>query len=256
MIRLLFWACIALDIAGIALVYFLGLAAAGELVFFPAGAERELVEAIGRSDTAAVRALVTRADVNAAGLDGMTPLVAALRQLRRTPAAAPVLRALLQAGADPNLGTAYEKPLEMALQLERQAGREPVTLLLDAGADPNQANGSGFPLYFAGAGRGASLETLALLLDRGADLAATRPRGETVVLQAALARNWPAVQLLLERGADPSLGRTARGDDVAGLVRAALRERDDRGSGGSGARDDGAEFDAALLAVARRLGVR
>lgn len=70
--------------------------AAGDLMFFRAGASRELVEAINRNDAVAVAALTTKVDVNRSGMADMTPLVAALRQLRKTPDRQDVLRALIR----------------------------------------------------------------------------------------------------------------------------------------------------------------
>jgi hypothetical protein len=190
----------------------------GELTFFAAGPSRELVDAIRRNDAARVAELAKQVDVNAAGLEGMTPLVAALRQLRETPQQHDVLQALLAAGADPNQGTDYEMPLAMALQVARQAGSEPVRLLLDAGADPNRTDSSGTPIWFGGAGNGIDTAVLQMLLDHGADLDATGRRGERPLFYAADARNWPAVLLLLDRGADPRLGRSLGGQTLEAML--------------------------------------
>lgn len=193
--------------------------AAGELTFFRAGPQRALAEAIRRNDAAAVAALAPQADVDATGMLGMTPLVYALRQLRETPDRQDVLAALLAAGADPNQGTEYEIPLEMALQIERATGPGPVKLLLDAGADPNRLS-MGMPIWFTGAGNGVDPSVLAMLLDHGAELNATGPDGRRVLFYAAEARNWNAVLFLLDRGADPRKGRSLSGQSLAGVVEA------------------------------------
>lgn len=221
--------------------------AQGELTFFTAGAQRELAEAIGRNDAAAVAALAGRADLNARGLMGMTPLVLALRQLRSTPTQHEVLQALLTAGADPNLGTEHEQPLEMALQIGHKAGRAPVEMLLKAGAKPNLRNEWGTPIFFGAAGRGSTTEMLELMLRHGADLRAVTPKGETVLTYAATAHSWHAVRHLLDAGADPTQGRNGQGLSVQQLVDDALRQREARGAQ---AADDG------LQEVVQRLRAR
>ena len=101
-------------------------------------------------------------------MEGMTPLISALRQMRLTPDRQEVLKVLIQAGADPNKSTDYEYPLEMAIQLESKAGPEPVKLLLAAGANPNNKNSTSRPIFFSGTGLGSSAAVLTMLLDHGA----------------------------------------------------------------------------------------
>jgi ankyrin repeat protein len=212
--------------------------AAGELTFFRPGPQRELVDAIQRNDAAAVAARARPDTVNQTGLEGMTLLVMAMRQLRTVPTQVDVLRALLAAGADPNLGTAHEWPLEMALQGLHRTGPVPLTLLLKQGADPNRKNAFGHPVYFAGAGHGKAEQTLATLLDHGADLRATGPGGETVLFYAASASNWRAMDFLLTRGADPRQGRSRTGQTLRDVVEDAARQRQARGVQGGRASDD------------------
>lgn len=185
--------------------------AAGELTFFGAGPMREMVEAIRRNDAATVAQLAPKVDLNAAGLDGMTLLISALRQMRLTPDRPEVLQTLIRAGVDPNKSTPYEIPLEMAMQLGAKAGPEPVKLLLEAGANPNRKNSFGLPIFFGGTGLGSSVAVLNLLLDHGASLNATGPKGETALIYAATTPNWPAALVLLERGADSKQGRSFKG---------------------------------------------
>jgi hypothetical protein len=192
----------------------------GELTFFRAGPKRDIVEAIRRNDAPTVAALVPQVDVNDAGMDGMTLLISALRQLRDTPDRQEVLEVLLAAGADPNKGTEYEVPLEMALQTVERTGPRPVKLLLEAGANPNRTTLMGPPIYFGGAGNGVSTEVMTMLLDHGADLNATGPKGERVLFYAADARNWKAVLLLLERGVDWRQGRSFSGKSFKSMLEA------------------------------------
>ncbi|MBL0170372.1 MAG: hypothetical protein IPP90_06490 [Gemmatimonadaceae bacterium] len=201
--------------------------AAGDLTFFRAGPMRELVEAIRRNDAAAVTTLASQVDVNRAGMAGMTPLISALRQLQITPDQQDVLRALIKAGADPNKGTDYEVPLEMAMQSAAKSGPEPVRLLLEAGANPNRTDSFGMPIFFTGSGRGSSLAVLTLLLDHGADMKATGPKGETALIFAASIPNWPAAHLLLVRGADWKLGRSFAGLTFKEMVEKYAREKKD-----------------------------
>ena len=183
----------------------------GDLTFFRSGPKRELAEAIRRNDTTAVAKLVKTVDVNDTGLSGMTFLLIAMRQLEDTPDQQTVLRLLLDAGAKPNESAQYEFPLSVALQLDAKTGPAPLTMLLDAGADPNLADSFGTPLYFLAVGKSSSLETLKLLLDRGANINAVARNGHTILFEAANTRNWEAALLLLERGADWKLGKSVNG---------------------------------------------
>ncbi len=185
--------------------------ATGELTFFKPGPQRELTGAIKRNDAAAVATLARRANVNGRGLQDMTPLILALRELRHAPQRQNVLATLLAAGADPNQGTAYEMPLGMAAQLQRTAGIEPMRMLLDAGADPSQRTPSGEPVWFTVVGSGLDTSALELMLSRGAALDQVGAKGETALLRAALVGNWKAALFLLEHGADPNKGRMPDG---------------------------------------------
>src|SRR5690606_10222283 len=112
----------------------------------------------------------------------------------------------------------YEFPLSIAIQLADKTGPGPVKLLLDAGANPNLATSLGVPVWFAATGRSATPETLAMLLDRGADVNFVGPKGETALFSAAATRNWAAALFLLERGADWKQGRSVNGLSFANLI--------------------------------------
>jgi len=224
--------------------------ASGELTFFEAGPMRDLAEAIRRNDAATVASLAPSVDINEAGMDGMTLLIAALRQLRSTPEEHEVLAALLAAKADPNIGTKYELPLVMALQVTPRSGMRPIQLLLDAGADPNRVGPSGLPSYFSAIGRESSVDALRLLLDRGANVTATGAKGETALLQAATAPNWAAALLLLERGADWRVGRSFNGKTFTEVVEAHVEQIQTRAEyDGATVADDGV---AAVVAFLQR----
>jgi hypothetical protein len=183
----------------------------GEMTFFRSGPKREMAEAIARNDVRAVDSLLPKVDVNSTGVQGVTFLVLALRQLSETPEQHEVLRLLLKAGANPNKSAQYELPLSLAILESGKAGLEPVKMLLDAGAKPNQLDNFGRPVWFDAVGQASTLETLALLLDRGADINAVAKDESTVLFDAANTRNWKAVLLLLQRGANWRLGKSVSG---------------------------------------------
>src|SRR5688500_11645482 len=168
----------------------------GDLAFFRSGPLRDIAEAIARNDSATVASLVPKVDLNETGFSDVTLILLAARQLRRTPEQHGVLRVLLAAGADPNKGAQYELPLAIAIQQSAKSGPEPGKLMLDAGANPNLKTSFGEPVWFSAVGQSSSLETLTLLLDRGADLNAVGPNESTALITAANTRNWNAALLL------------------------------------------------------------
>ncbi len=191
----------------------------GELTFYTAGPMRDIVEAIRRNDAEAVARLVPQVDVNETGMDDMTLLISALRQLRKTPDQQEVLKVLLVAGADPNKGTKYEAPLQMALQTSDDTGPEPVRLLLEAGADPNARRGvTSDPIFFSSVGNGMGTQMLELMIAHGADVTQDGSDGQPLLFGAANARNWHAVLFLLERGADPRRGRNLSGNSFEEML--------------------------------------
>jgi ankyrin repeat protein len=190
----------------------------GDLTFFRSGPLRDIAEAIARNDSATVASLVPKVDLNETGFSDVTLILLAARQLRRTPEQHGVLRVLLAAGADPNKGAQYELPLAIAIQQSAKSGPEPGKLMLDAGANPNLKTSFGEPVWFSAVGQSSSLETLTLLLDRGADLNAVGPNESTALITAANTRNWNAALLLLERGADWRRGRSVNGLPFKSMV--------------------------------------
>jgi ankyrin repeat protein len=146
------------------------------------------------------------ADVNAATPDGISPVVIALINGHYD-----VAGALVEAGTDPNLAdytgrTALyaaidfntmprsNRPAPKVLE-NRLTALDVARLLLERGADPNP--------------KLARLPPYRAKLDRGNDM--MLGAGSTPFLRAAKAGDLPAMQLLLEHGADPTLSPTRSG---------------------------------------------
>ncbi|CAB4244039.1 Periplasmic substrate binding protein [Methylacidimicrobium sp. AP8] len=160
---------------------------------------------------------------------GFTPLLNAIRMEEW-----PMVRLLLQKGADPNLpdpegwtpllfAVSKGNPETVRLLLERGAratvtakdgwtplalaasGSDPelVRILLDHGAPINGKSGPGgyTPLMFAAAS--GSEAVTRLLLARGADPNAANPAGVTALMLAVSRNRPPIVELLLHAGARP-----------------------------------------------------
>ena len=195
--------------------------AGGAVSQFRDGPLRRIEAALSRNDVAAVTAAAPAAQLNEPGLSGATILLLAIRQLEKTPDQLDVLRALLRAGTDPNQSSDGILPLAAAVAMSRNAGPEPVRLLLSAGAKPNGRDGSGSPAYFAAAYGGVDAEIMKLLLEHKADLQATNKAGHGPLFEAGLTENWKVALLLLELGADSKVGRTPSGKDFGDMVESA-----------------------------------
>jgi ankyrin repeat protein len=163
-------------------------------------------QAIGRDDIGELRKLVqggVKPDTE--GKEGETLLSFAVRVDKRDS-----LRELLQLGANPNFRSSIGWSAMAAAA--RADDEDLLRILLDSGGDPNLRDDVGRPIAFhstptgglapAAAADPVHWGKLELLLKRGADINATAPDGNNLVLYLALTEDWEQVAYLIERGAD------------------------------------------------------
>jgi len=140
-------------------------------------------------------------DINARDGHGETPLFYILEKRASREATLPMIKFLIERGADFDKLTNYwnETPLFPAI---RNSFGEAVEILMALGADPNQRSElDETPLLLAAATYDA--KTVALLLDAGADIEARNRIGRTPLHIAAHGNRLAVVDLLLKSGADP-----------------------------------------------------
>jgi uncharacterized protein len=178
-------------------------------------AASEVADAAQKGDKAAVRSLIQRkADVNAAQVDGSTPLHWAVLNddLETTDL-------LIRAGA--NVGAANldgATPLFLASQ---NGSAKMIEKLIKAGADPNAKLTQSGDTALMMAARTGNIDALQVLFDHGANVNAKETWGGTTALMWAVSeKRSAAVRLLIGRGADvnarskyvpPSTSRTYEG---------------------------------------------
>ena len=164
--------------------------------------------------------------VAAYGANGFTSGIVLDVRPHMPQSSADVIRALLDAGANPHLTTDDgTTPLMMAAGLGRAtrtpgeargvrspSGEEAVTMLLEAGADVNAVNEADFTALHGAAFRGLN-EIVQLLMENGADIDARDFRGRTPYRVAEGSQQsfefqiWPETAELLEAlGANTRLG--------------------------------------------------
>jgi uncharacterized protein len=167
--------------------------------------------------------LAKGADPNLPGRSGVTALAAAAFKGNDR-----IVEQLIRRGADPDVA---DKTGKSAVTYAAARGfTEVVRRLLDAGVDPKHAYGNDLTalMWTAGHEDGvnsrAALETIELLLDRGAAIDAADNRGQTALMIAAELGHVPVVEVLLRRGADRSKTDKGRKRAIDLATSTAVRE--------------------------------
>ncbi len=167
--------------------------------------------------------------VNAKNNDGITPLLYAVEENAATPEnyelgkkAFEIIRLLVEAGADPNVGKEdyYDEvknktPLMYAAQKMYAPEDEDegpaiaykiIKLLLDAGADPNLKDSAGkTALHYLADSEVPHPKALEYLLQVGANINAQDNNGDTPLHWAIRKKRYDLVKMLVEAGADKTI---------------------------------------------------
>jgi hypothetical protein len=198
---------------------------------FTRPAQRKLAHAIHAHDLALVKTLIPGAGDLNREYRGETILRFAIVNADSSTASRQIVKALLDAGANPNVAPkSTSGPLIIAIPDPELTG-----MLLEAGADPNRRDDANRPSWWNALSNDsdAGLATLRLLLDHGADLTSRDGEGGPVAWAAYHAwmshgSSWRLVQLLIERGAkwkdEQEFGRS-----VIDMFNDSLREREGSG---------------------------
>lgn len=161
--------------------------------------EAKLARAAAEGNVGEVAQLVRNgANVNAIGQKNMTPLVWALtaRNIKG-------MRALLQAGANPNQSMGPNKEFHPVWLAAGMESPEPLRVLLDFNGNPNATHDSAD--YNALMNAVMHIENIKLLVDAGADVNVTDSIGYPMALTAADLAQYDVVIYLLEHGFNKNL---------------------------------------------------
>lgn len=167
-------------------------------ITFAAG-DLRLIDAVKKTDAKSVRSLIAaHADVNAADVDGSTPLHWAAQRDNTE-----LVDLLLAAGANPKAATRYNvTPLSLAATNGNAAIIE---RLLKAGVDANSTSEEGETALMTASLTG-KVDAIKVLLSHGADVQTKDPvKGQTALMWAASEGNAGAVTALIDAGSDVKL---------------------------------------------------
>jgi drug/metabolite transporter superfamily protein YnfA len=177
-----------------------------------------VAQAIAANNQEAIRAAAKSVpNLNAAGRDGATLLCWTVQQSWQRRELVEAIKTLLSLGADPNYTNGKDKSFALGYSVHGPA--EGLRAMLDAGGNPNALNAYGWPLIFMhfklGYYEDEERKRIDLLLDRGADINAIVPEedsdsaGYTLVLYTTkngkhVPTEYACAEYFLERGADPN----------------------------------------------------
>ena len=171
----------------------------------------DLLDSAKRGDAAKVRALLDAgADPNAANKNEFTALMAASQEYPK------IVKLLLAAGADPNAGR-YDG--RTALMMAAQGNNtKVVNVLLAAKANPNAVDNHGKTALMLAAGKG-HVQVAKMLLAAEVGVNAVDNRGETALMSAARKYGFSKIaEMLFAAGADPNA--SANNGDTALMMAA------------------------------------
>lgn len=176
-----------------------------------------VAQGVVKNDPDAIRAAAKDVpNLQAAGKDGATLLDFAVRQSWQRPESVEAVRTLLSLGADPNYTNGNRNSFAMANAVHASA---PVLrAMLEGGGNPNTRDEFGRPIvlmnWYLGYYKGQARSRLELLLDHGADVNSAMPEDRSdsggyplLLYRTAMGLDdsgaYADSLLLLERGADP-----------------------------------------------------
>lgn len=172
--------------------------------------------ALENTDASMIEPLMQKADLHSPDGAGNTPIYMALKHNHRE-----IFERFLERGFDVNsVGRTGVVGKQTLLQLAVQKRDEPVVKqLLEKGADPNRADEKGtVPLFETVSRESPSLAIMTMLIEKGADVNRTKPEtGSTALLYAAANFRFRSdaklevLRILLDKGADPNKQEIANG---------------------------------------------
>lgn len=183
---------------GLGLLNFTVLGIALSIAPVVSAASSDLADAVEAEDFDQARKLISGVvDLNAAQVDGMTPLHWAAYHDE-----AELANQLISRGANPSAENRYGiTPLYLACE---NGNADIVKRLLEAGADPNTVIRGGESSLMT-ASRTGKVDAVKLLLEAGAEVNAKERNGQTALMWASAEGQLEVVKTLLDHGADSTL---------------------------------------------------